>query len=677
MIVCVAEKPSVAGDIAKVLGARERKDGYFEGSGYQVTWTFGHLCQLWEPERYYPAWKQWNLDVLPMIPPRYEIELIHDGGISKQFKVIKQLYKNAEYIVNCGDAGQEGELIQRWVMRLAGVRCPVKRLWISSLTEESIRDGFRHLQPQSNYDSLYEAGEARAEGDWLLGMNATVLYTKKFAGYGQVLSVGRVQTPTLAMIVERDFQIDHFLPEPYWVLSTKYRGTVFICTKARFDKKSEVENYLEAAKRNKLFIKDVVNRRGSEAPPQLYDLTSLQVQCNRKYGMSADTTLNTIQSLYEKKLTTYPRVDTKYLTEDIYMKCPEILKGLKGYESLTMLLDGKPLNRSRKVFDDSKVTDHHAIIPTGKSGDVNSLNDYERKVYDLVCRRFISVFYPAFEYNQTTVSANAGGVDFKATGRTVIAEGWRVVYANVQKDEEDENKDRDPGENTILPSFSVNESGKHDPSVQQKMTTPPARYNEASLLLAMETAGKLVEDETLRDAMKENGIGRPSSRASIIVKLLKRGYIIRDKKKLVSTQAGRDLIHIIEARMLKSPELTGKWEKKLRDIEHGNYSRESFMSELQEQLKEIIKAVKEDKSGRRISNQPSSSPVERKDYKSSGKKKYTKSPSKKSSAKITYSSVSVKEGDKCPICGKGTVRKGPYGLYCSEYRQTGCRLKNK
>lgn len=678
MVVCVAEKPSVAGEIAKILGANSRKDGYYEGHGYQVTWTFGHLCQLKEPDRYYPSWKQWSLDVLPMVPPRYEIELIRDNGISKQFKVIKGLYEKAEYIVNCGDAGQEGELIQRWVMQLAGVRCPVKRLWISSLTEEAIREGFRNLRPQSEYDSLYEAGEARAEGDWLLGMNATRLYTKKFGGYGQVLSIGRVQTPTLAMIVDRDFQIEHFHPEPYWVLTTKYRGVVFTCIKPRFDKKTEAQAYLEAAGRNKIIIKDIKNRRGSEAPPQLYDLTSLQVQCNRKYGMSADTTLNTIQSLYEKKLTTYPRVDTKFLTDDIYDKCQDILNRLKGYESLTAPLSGKPLNKSKKVFDDSKVTDHHAIIPTGVTGNLDGISSYERKVYDLVCRRFIAVFYPAYEYNQTTVLANAGGVDFKATGRTVINEGWRMIYATVQKDEEEENSEKDPGDNAVLPVFNVNECGRHEPSVQEKMTTPPARYNEASLLLSMETAGKFVEDETLREAMKENGIGRPSSRAGIIVTLLKRGYVIRDQKKLISTQAGRDLIHIIDAKMLKSPELTGKWEKKLRDIEHGNFSRESFMRELQSQLEDIIKAVKTDNSGKRISAQSTSEQSKKGSGKGPVRKKSSKGTSSgKSAAKITYSNVSVKEGDKCPICGKGVVRKGPYGLYCSEYRNTGCRLKNK
>ena len=678
MIVCIAEKPSVAGEIAKILGARSKKDGYYEGNNYQVTWTFGHLCQLRQPDDYDDAWKKWSMSVLPMIPPKYEIDLIPEASIRKQFKIIKELYKKAEYIVNCGDAGQEGELIQRWVMQLAGVKCPVMRLWISSLTEESIREGFRNLQPQSKYDTLYEAGEARADGDWLLGMNASRLYTLKFGSFGQVLSIGRVQTPTLAMIVDRDRQIENFKPEPYWILATKYREAIFTCTKGKFEKRTEAQNYLEAAKRNKLTIKDIKEKRGSEAPPQLYDLTSLQVDCNRKFGMSADSTLKNIQSLYEKKLTTYPRVDTKFLTDDIYAKCPGILKGIKGYEALTAPLAGKPLIKSRKVFDNSKVTDHHAIIPTGETSNLSGINDYERKVYDLICRRFIAVFYPNCDYNQTTVLANAGGVDFKATGRTIINEGWRVVYAKVQKDEEDENQDKDPGENAVLPKFTLGESGQHYPTIQEKMTTPPARYNEASLLQSMETAGKFVDDETLREAMKENGIGRPSSRAGIIETLLKRGYIKRDKKKLISTQTGRDLINIIEARMLKSPELTGKWEKKLRDIEHGTFTRKAFMQELQLQLEDIIKNVQADSSGKRISAQSESSSPKKTSYSRGGsapKKSTTGTRSTKTTG--STSSAKVKEGDKCPLCGKGIVKKSQYGgFYCSEYK-SGCKFRGK
>ena len=665
MIVCIAEKPSVAGEIARVLGARSKRDGYYEGGGYQVTWTFGHLCQLKSPDHYYPAWKKWTLDVLPMIPAVYETELINDGGVRKQFKVIQGLYEKAEYIVNCGDAGQEGELIQRWVMELAGVRCPVKRLWISSLTEEAIRDGFRNLQPQSKYDSLYKAGQARAEGDWLLGMNATRLYTLKYGQNRQVLSIGRVQTPTLAMIVDRDYQIEHFRPEPYWVLVTKYRDTLFTCTEGRFNSETDGRNHLEAARRNRLTIRDVQQKHGSEQPPQLYDLTSLQVDCNRKYGFSADTTLKNIQSLYEKKLTTYPRVDTKFLTDDIHTKCPDIISRLARVSDAARPLVGRQLPKSRRVFDNSKVTDHHAIIPTGDTGSLDGISDYERKVYDLILRRFCAVFYPNCEYAQTTVLATSGGVDFKATGRTILSEGWRAVYAKVQKDDEEEEKDKE--ENAVLPKFTVGESGQHTPSLEKKMTTPPKRFTEASLLQSMETAGKLVDDETLREAMKENGIGRPSSRASIIETLLNRGYIRREKKSLVSCQAGRDLISIITARMLKSPELTGQWEKKLRDIEKGTFTLESFMGELQSQLVSIIKEVKVDSSGRRVFSEPSSA--------ASGKP--TKGKGRTKRVVPVYSDKPAKEGEKCPICGKGIVRKGPYGLFCSEYKTTGCRLKNK
>lgn len=682
MIVCIAEKPSVAAEIAKVLGARSRKDGYFEGNGYQVTWTFGHLCCLKNPEEYDSKFKKWSLVTLPILPAHYEVRLIDDNGIRKQFKVIKSLYEKAEYIVNCGDAGQEGELIQRWVMRTASVKCPVKRLWISSLTEESIREGFKNLRPQKEYDSLYEAGEARAEGDWLLGMNATRLYTLKFGGYRQTLSIGRVQTPTLAMIVDRDLQIENFKPEPYWVLVTKYRGALFTCTKGNFKSRNEAQAYLDACRRNKLKITDIKEKKCSEQPPQLYDLTSLQVDCNRKFGMSAEKTLQNIQSLYEKKLTTYPRVDTKFLTDDIYGKCPGILKGLKGYENWTSPLSGKPLIKSKKVFNNEKVTDHHAIIPTVDTSNINNINDYERKVYDLICRRFIAVFYPTFDYNQTTVMANAGGVDFKATGRTVINEGWRAIYAKVQKDDTEDEKEKDQDENTVLPRFVVNEVGQHVPSIQEKKTTPPARYNEASLLQSMETAGKFVDDETLREAMKENGIGRPSSRAGIIETLLNRGYVQREKKKLVSTQAGRDLISIIEAKMLKSPELTGKWEKKLRDIEAGRYTRESFMEELKGQIIEIIHNVQADTTGKRIFAQSESGTTKKTASRQTGssthKKASSKTTIKTNSVQLKYSDASVKEGDKCPICGKGIVKKSQYGgYYCSEYRVTGCRLKGK
>ena len=659
MTVCIAEKPSVAAEIAKVLGARSKKDGYYEGNGYQVTWTFGHLCQLKQPDGYYGSWKKWDLAILPMVPSKFEVELIQDAGVEKQFKVIKDLYKKADLIVNCGDAGQEGELIQRWVMELAGVQCPVKRLWISSLTEESIRQGFQQLRDQQDYDRLYMAGQARAEGDWLLGMNATRLYTLKYGGFKQVLSIGRVQTPTLSMIVDRDKEIEHFIPKPYWVLATKYRDTLFSCTQARFDTAEEGEAFLQAANRYHLTVKDVQRKKGSEQPPQLYDLTSLQVDCNRKYGFSADATLKCIQSLYEKKLTTYPRVDTKYLTDDIFEKCPSIIHSLTTICAGARPLDGRTLEKNRRVFDNSKVTDHHAIIPTGDVRALATLNEQEMKVFGLVVHRFVAAFYPPCEYAQTTVLATAGDVAFKATGRTILSEGWRMVYAADRDDEEEEQKD--DADNAVLPEFTIGESGPHIPSLTQKTTTPPKRYTEASLLQAMETAGKLVDDETLRDAMKENGIGRPSSRAGIIETLLKRGYIRREKKALISNPAGRDLMDVIQARMLRSPELTGQWEKKLRDIEQGRFTLEGFMDELQAQLVSIIKEVQADTSDKKISSQ--AEPTSR----------ATSSP-KSTDGTITKK---VKVGDRCPVCGKGYVRKGPYGLFCSEYKNSGCKFKQK
>ena len=595
MIVCIAEKPSVAQSIANILGARVKKDGYYEGNGYQVTWTFGHLCELLPPDGYYPQWKRWDLSVLPMIPPTYRVEVIANPGVKKQFRIVKALYKHASEIINCGDAGQEGELIQRWVMELAGVKCPVKRLWISSLTDEAIRQGFQHLKPQSDYDALYQAGLARAEGDWLLGMNATRLFTLKYGGFKQVLSIGRVQTPTLAMIVARDKEIENFKPKPYWLLATNYRGTQFACSShGPYDNELEGSIVLGMSRQFPLTIDDVQQKRGSEQPPQLYDLTSLQVDCNRKFGYSAETTLRNIQSLYEKRLTTYPRVDTKFLTEDIYAKCPGILQNLAKHYDAARPLVGQSLPKSKRVFDNSKVTDHHAIIPTGDTRALNSINDFERKVYDLIVRRFCAVFYPNCEYAQTTVLATTGLMKYKATGRTILIQGWRAVYANSQRDEED-----DP-EEAALPAFRVGESGPHRPSQIQKTTTPPKRYTEASLLQAMETAGKLVDDDALREAMKENGIGRPSSRAGIIETLIKRGYIRREKKSLISNQAGRDLIDVINAQMLKSPELTGLWEKKLREIERGHYSLDLFMQELQSQLLSIIKEVKADSSGKKI-----------------------------------------------------------------------------
>lgn len=679
MKVCIAEKPSVAAEIAKVLGARTRKEGYFEGNGYQVTWTYGHLCTLKMPGEYYSAWAKWSHDNLPMIPPRYEVRLIDDAGIRKQFKVIKSLYDKAEVIINCGDAGQEGELIQRWVMSLAGVRCPVKRLWISSLTEEAIREGFSSLKPQSQYDSLYAAGQARAEGDWLLGMNCSQLYTLKYGGYKQTLSIGRVQTPTLAMIVARDEQIENFKPEPYWVLTTKYRNAVFSSTKGHMTSQMEGQQLLQRVKGKPFSIIDVRQKQGRETAPQLYDLTALQVDCNKKFGMSAEKTLSTIQSLYEKKLTTYPRVDTKYLPDDVYPKIRQTMGNLKGYEQyVEPFVRGASIPKPKRVFDNSKVTDHHAIIPTGNTSRLSDINSYEQKVYDLIVRRFLAVFYPDCEYATTTVLGRAADVDFKASGKTILKEGWRYIYNKVVTDEEEKEPSAE-GENATLPKFTIGESGTHYPDLTQKMTTPPKRFTEATLLQVMETAGKLVDDETLREAMKENGIGRPSSRASIIETLLKRNYIRREKKALISNSTGRDLIGIIKARMLKSPELTGQWEKKLRDIEHGRYRLDLFMKELEEQLIAIIRDVDSDSSGRHVSASVEPSRPTRSGG-SSTSKSSTSRKSKKTSSKgpvLVYSNAAVKEGDKCPICGKGVIRKGQYGLFCSEYKTSGCRISNK
>lgn len=596
MIVCIAEKPSVAREIARIVGADEQRKGYIEGNGYQVTWTFGHLCTLKEPNDYTPAWKQWALSSLPMIPERFGIKLIDDEGIKKQFAVIEKLMRNASYIVNCGDAGQEGELIQRWVMQKARVRCPVKRLWISSMTDEAIQDGFQKLKDQSEYERLYLAGLSRAIGDWLLGMNATRLYTLKYGQNRQVLSVGRVQTPTLALIVNRQKEIENFKPEPYWILSTVYRDTVFNATKSRFASEEECRQLLESIIGEPFTIVDVEKKNGAELPPHLYDLTSLQVDCNKKFGMTAEITLNTIQSLYEHKLTTYPRVDTQYLPDDVYPRCSAILAGLKGYESLTQPLAGQKLRKTRKVFDTSKVTDHHAIIPTGVPA--RNLPDRERNVYDLIARRFISVFYPDCTFATTVVVGKAGKVEFKVSGKTIYKEGWRVVYASEEKDSAE--KDKDEAEERVLPPFKVGESGPHKPSMTKKWTSPPKFYTEATLLRAMETAGKFVDDEELRAAMKENGIGRPSSRASIIETLFRRRYIKRERKNLIATPTGIELIDTIKEELLKSCELTGIWEKKLRDIEQGKYEAGQFIAELKEQVTKIVGDVIADTSRRRV-----------------------------------------------------------------------------
>ena len=591
MIVCIAEKPSVAKEIADILGAKNRREGFIEGNGYQVTWTFGHLCTLKEPHDYTPMWQRWNLGSLPMIPPRFGIKLINDKGIEKQFAVIEKLMQDADMIVNCGDAGQEGELIQRWVMQKAQAKCPVKRLWVSSLTEEAIREGFANLKDQSEYQPLYEAGLSRAIGDWLLGMNATRLYTLKYAKNKQVLSIGRVQTPTLALVVKRQLEIQNFVPQPYWELKTVYRDTTFSVTEGRFDNEEKAREALEKITGQLFTVTDVTAKNGTELPPRLYDLTSLQVDCNKKFGLSAEQTLQTIQSLYEKKVTTYPRVDTTYLSDDIYPKCENILKGLRDYQALTAPLFGKPLVKSKKVFDNKKVTDHHAIIPTGVYP--QGLTDIEKKVYNLVATHFIAVFYPDCKFRTTTVLGESADVKFKTTGKEIIEPGWRVVFAGEQVDEKEEKEN-------LLPSFAVGESGPHTPGLAEKWTQPPKYYTEATLLRAMETAGKLVDNEELRDAMKENGIGRPSTRAAIIETLFKRNYIKREKKNIVATPTGIELIGTIRNELLKSAELTGQWEKKLRDIEKRQYEAKTFIEELKAMLNEVVRDVLSDCSTSRI-----------------------------------------------------------------------------
>ena len=609
MVVCIAEKPSVARDIARIIGANTSRQGYMEGNGYQVTWTFGHLCTLKEPADYTPMWKAWSLSSLPMIPQRFGIKLIEDDGIKKQFAIIEKLMQEADAIVNCGDAGQEGELIQRWVMQKAQAKCPVKRLWISSMTDEAIREGFSQLKDQAEYQPLYLAGLSRAIGDWILGMNATRLYTLKYGQNRQVLSIGRVQTPTLALIVNRQKEIDNFKPEPYWVLSTVYRDTTFTATQGKFISREEGEAAFQLIADKPFEVTDVQKKAGKEQPPQLYDLTSLQVDCNKKFGYSAETTLNLIQSLYEKKITTYPRVDTQYLSDDIYPKCPAIMNGLfqtkngneAPYADLVRPLGGKPLKKSKKVFDSKKVTDHHAIIPTGVPP--KGLSDMEHHVFDLVARRFIGAFYPECKFSTTTVLGKAGEVEFKVTGKEIIDPGWRVVQqvAVPQQQLSDEEKEKKDEERT-LPTFVKGESGTHTPTLTEKQTTPPPYYTEATLLRAMETAGKFVDDEELRAALKENGIGRPSSRASIIETLFKRHYIRRERKRLVATPTGIELIDLIKEELLKSCELTGIWEKKLRDIEHCKYDPAQFIQELKQQIAEIVNQVLADNTNRRISS---------------------------------------------------------------------------
>ena len=699
MIVCIAEKPSVAKDIARILGATTSHNGYMEGNGFQVTWTFGHLCTLKEPNDYTEHWKHWSLSALPMIPPRFGIKLIDDDGIKRQFSVIERLMQAADCIVNCGDAGQEGELIQRWVMQKAQAKCPVKRLWISSMTDEAIREGFNSLKDQSEYQPLYVAGLSRAIGDWLLGMNATRLYTLKYGQNRQVLSIGRVQTPTLALIVNRQKEIDSFVPEPYWVLSTIYRDTLFTATKGKFTTKEEGEQAFATIADKPFEVTGVSKKNGNEAPPRLFDLTSLQVECNRKFSYSAETTLNLIQSLYERKLTTYPRVDTQFLSDDIYPKCAGILTGMRGYEQYIQPLAGKKLPKSKRVFDTSKVTDHHAIIPTGVPA--SALSDMERNVYDLIARRFIAVFYPDCKFATTTVLGKVEDVEFKVSGKEILEPGWRTIYAQqptatqqqistsqpnntqLSSSEDDDKQD----EERTLPTFVKGESGPHTPTLTEKWTTPPKYYTEATLLRAMETAGKFVDDETLRAALKENGIGRPSSRAGIIETLFKRHYIRRERKNLIATATGIELIDIIHEELLKSCELTGIWEKKLRDIEHKKYEAADFINELKQQVTEIVYDVLRDNSNRRVT-------ITTDEDLKKAKKKKTAAP-KKAAAKsaVTSSTASTKKaaaspqpatsepsaddsiiGTTCPVCGKGTIIKGKTAYGCSNWKN-GCTYR--
>lgn len=672
MIVCIAEKPSVAKDIARILGATSAHTGYMEGNGYQVTWTFGHLCTLKEPDDYTDLWKHWSLSALPMIPPRFGIKLIDDDGIKRQFAVIERLMQSADGIINCGDAGQEGELIQRWVMQKAGAKCPVKRLWISSMTDEAIREGFNSLKDQSEYQPLYIAGLSRAIGDWLLGMNATRLYTLKYGQNRQVLSIGRVQTPTLALIVNRQKEIDNFEPEPYWVLATVYRDTTFTATKGKFTTKEEGEAAFTTIADKPFTVTDVQKKNGTEFAPRLFDLTSLQVECNRKFSYSADTTLKLIQTLYERKLTTYPRVDTQFLSDDIYPKCPSILSGMKGYEQLMQPLMGKKLPKSKRVFDTSKVTDHHAIIPTGVPA--TSLTDMERNVYDLIARRFIAVFYPDCKISTTTVLGKVEDVEFKVSGKEILSPGWRAVYAQQNNSNNGANADdeeRRGDEERTLPAFIKGETGPHTPTLTEKWTTPPKFYTEATLLRAMETAGKFVEDETLRAALKENGIGRPSSRASIIETLFKRHYIRRERKNLVATATGIELIDIIHEELLKSCELTGIWEKRLRDIEHKKDDAADFINGLKQQVTEIVNDVLRDNSNRRITTLTDED-LKKKTKRKTAPKKTTATNS--ASADNNTSADDSIIGTTCPLCGKGTIIKGKTAYGCSNWRN-GCTYR--
>lgn len=729
MIVCIAEKPSVARDIADVLGARDKRDGYIEGNGYQVTWTFGHLCTLKEPHEYTPSWKSWSLRSLPMIPPRFGIKLISNPTYERQFRTIEKLMQHADMIINCGDAGQEGELIQRWVMQKAGAHCPVKRLWISSLTEEAIREGFAKLKDADDFQPLYEAGLSRAIGDWLLGMNATRLYTMKYGQNKQVLSIGRVQTPTLALIVNRQLEIQNFVPKQYWELKTVYRDTTFAAIIRRNEEdlileaeknkeaiaagkkpKKEEENrgidpitsqeqgmaLLEQIKNSPFTITNVTKKEGKEAPLRLFDLTSLQVECNKKFAYSADETLKIIQSLYEKKVATYPRVDTTFLSDDIYPKCPGILKGLRDYEAFTASLADTTLLKSKKVFDDSKVTDHHAIIPTGQHP--QSLTDMERRVFDLIARRFIAVFYPDCKFATTTVVGEVEQIEFKTSGKQILDPGWRVIFGTpTASTAQEENEDKEGEDESVLPTFVKKESGPHVPDLYEKWTQPPRPYTEATLLRAMETAGKLVDNDELRDALKENGIGRPSTRAAIIETLFKRNYIRKEKKNLIATPTGVELIQIIHEELLKSAELTGQWENKLRKIEKKTFTAAQFLEELKQMVTEVVRSVSMDNSNRHITIQEAVQEKAGKATSASSKEaavdKPKKEPKKRTPRKsvveksvatpapattnITSTSIPQADtlvGQPCPLCGKGTIIKGKTAYGCSEWK-SGCTFR--
>ncbi|NOU61805.1 type IA DNA topoisomerase [Marinifilum caeruleilacunae] len=643
MKVCIAEKPSVAREIALILGAKSKRDGYYEGNGYQISWTFGHLCTLKEPHEYDMNWKYWHMNDLPIIPARFGIRVIPDGGVQKQFEILEKLISKAEEVINCGDAGIEGEVIQRWVLHKAKCNVPVKRLWISSLTEEAIREGFQNLREGSDFDKLYAAGSSRAIGDWLLGINATRLYTLKYANGKSVLSIGRVQTPTLALIVNRQKEIDNFVPQTYWELKTIYRDVSFAATRGRFDKKEEGVAFLDKIKSEPFEIVSVEKKSGKEQPPRLYDLTSLQVDCNRKFSLSAEDTLRIIQSLYEKKLTTYPRVDTTYLSDDIYKKVPGILKKLTPYKDFIDPLLKEKIRKSKKVFDDKKVTDHHAIIPTGVNP--SGIKYEEKQVYDLVTRRFISVFYPDCKVSNTTVMGKVTDIDFKATGKQIIEPGWRVLYA----------KDSNVGEGVILPAFVKGETGEHQPDLAEKQTQPPKYYSEATLLRAMETAGKQVDDDELRELMKENGIGRPSTRANIIETLFKRRYIKKEKKRLVATITGIQLIDTIQNELLKSAELTGQWEKKLKDIELGNFEVNQFMAELKNMVVGIVWDVKSRKN---------INAIEVIDEEKEKEKKKAEAKKKKSAPAELL----------CPKCKEGKIVKGKSVWGCTNWKN-GCEMR--